>query len=177
LRINPNDGTLTSEDVQLAYAAGDPNFGVDPDIVGSAYTNNFAGALSTVLFGIESNRNLLVIQNPPNNGTLNTVGSLGPAVSTSGLVGFDISGSTGTAFASLTGTDASSSELYTINLSTGAATLIGTIGGGNTIGGLSAAPAAIPEPTTIVLLASGLLVVAAGALTRRRKAERERNLS
>lgn len=169
LRLNPVDGTLTMADASLAFASG-----LDPNIVGSAYTNNFAGAVTTVLYGIDSDLGILAIQNPPNNGTLNPVGSLG--VSTSGLVGFDISGLTGTAFASLTSTepDVNSSELYTINLSTGAATLIGTIGGGTTIGGLSVtpfAPSAIPEPSTIVLLASGLLAIAAGSFSRRSKAD------
>jgi len=181
LRLNPNDGTLTMMDTTLAYAAGDPNFGGNPVIVGSAYTNNFVGAGSTLLYGIDSALGILVTQNPPNNGTLNTVGGLGAGDISSGLVGFDISGLTGTAFASLTSTepDTNSSDLYTINLGTGAASLIGTIGGGTTIRGLSvaSAPAAIPEPTTIVLLASGVLAIAARAVTRRRKAERDSNLS
>jgi len=44
LRINPNDGTLAATDTALAYAAADPNAAATPRIVGSAYTNNFAGA-------------------------------------------------------------------------------------------------------------------------------------
>ena len=172
LRLNPNDGTLSATDGTLAYAAGDPNFGINPNIVGSAYTNNFAGAISTVLYGIDSNLDILVTQNPPNSGVLNTVGFLGTA--TSGLVGFDISGLTGTAFASLT-SGPNSSQLHTINLGTGAATLIGTIGGGTTIRGLSAAPAAVPEPATIILLASGLLAVAARAFSRGRKGDGDSN--
>jgi hypothetical protein len=57
------------------------------------------------------------------------VGALG--VNTSDLVGFDISGSTGLAFASLTPPTGAGSSLYTINLATGAATLVGTIDGGS----------------------------------------------
>ncbi len=169
LRLNPNDGTLTATDTMLAYAAGDPNFGGNPVIVGSAYTNNFAGASSTVLYGIDSALGILATQNPPNSGTLNTIGGLGAGDISSGLVGFDISGLSGTAFASLTADAANTSQLYTINLGSGAATLIGTIGGGTTIRGLSVASAAVPEPATIILLASGLLAVAARAVSRRRK--------
>ena len=69
-----------------------------------------------------------MISNPPNNGTLNTVGALG--FNTSDLVGFDISGASGVAFASLTTPAGNFSQLFTINLATGAATLVGNIGGG-----------------------------------------------
>lgn len=37
----------------LAYAAGDVNFGVNPNIVGGAYTNNVAGATQTTFYGID----------------------------------------------------------------------------------------------------------------------------
>jgi hypothetical protein len=56
--------------------------------VGSAYTNNFAGASVTTLYGIDSNLDILATQNPPNAGLLNTVGPLG--FNASDLVGFDI---------------------------------------------------------------------------------------
>ena len=46
-RLNPNDGSLTATDTPLAYAAGDPHAGANPNVVGSAYTNNFVGATST----------------------------------------------------------------------------------------------------------------------------------
>jgi Domain of unknown function (DUF4394) len=145
LRLNPNNGTLAGLDVSLAYATGDANDGQDPNVVGSAYGNNFAGAPSTTLYGIDSNLDILVIQNPPNNGTLTTTGALG--VDTSNLVGFDISTSGGidTAFASLT--VGGNSSFYTINLSTGAATLVGAIGTGEVIRGISAVVAQPATPT------------------------------
>jgi hypothetical protein len=74
LWLNPNDGTLAATDGTLAYAVGDSNAGANPNIVGAAYTNNFAGAISTTLYGIDSNLDILTIQNPPNNGSLNTLG-------------------------------------------------------------------------------------------------------
>ena len=124
LRINPEDGTLAATDAPLQYAATDDNAGSDPNVVGSAYTNNRPGTTSTVLYDIDSNLDLLVTQNPPNNGTLNTVGPLG--VDTSDNVGFDISGTTGTPYASLT--VGGVTGLYTLDLASGAATIIGQIG-------------------------------------------------
>jgi hypothetical protein len=135
LRINVTDG-VTAVDTSLAFATGDPNASADPNIVGSAYINNFAGTTVTTLYGIDSNLDILVTQNPPNNGTLNTVGPLG--VNTSDLVGFDVAPGSTRAFASLT--VGGSSGLYTINLQTGAATLVGMIGGGATIRGITVDP-------------------------------------
>jgi hypothetical protein len=97
LRLNPDTGQIVDSDpntpgVQsdsdLAYATGDSNQGQSPNVVGSAYTNNVAGATTTTLYGIDSALDILVTQNPPNNGTLNTVGALG--VNATGVVGFDV---------------------------------------------------------------------------------------
>jgi hypothetical protein len=143
LRLNPNDGTLTATDVNLAYASGDPNFGQNPTEIGVAYSNNVSGAISTTLYGIDSGLDILVTQNPPNNGTLNTLGSLG--VNAGGSVGFDISGVTGTAYASLV--VGGVSGFFTINLATGAATLVGTIGTGTAVIGDITAGQQGPTPT------------------------------
>ena len=131
LRLNPNDGTLTATDTTLAYAAGDANFGQNPNIVASAYINNFAGTTATTLYGIDSSLDILVTQNPPNSGTLNTVGPLG--FNTAGLSGFDVAQDSNVAYAALTAPGGTSSSLYAINLTTGAATLSGVIGGGATV--------------------------------------------
>ena len=141
IRLNPNNGTVAGIDNTIVYAAGDPNFGVNPNVVGSAYTNNFVGATTTTLYDIDSNLDILVTQNPPNNGTLNTVGPLG--FNTSDLVGFDISRVSSTAFASLTVPAAATSAFFTMNLTTGAVTLVGTIGGGVTISGIAVVPTAL----------------------------------
>jgi hypothetical protein len=139
LRLNPNDGTLSATDGTLAYAGSDLNAAANPNIVGAAYTNSFAGAAATTLYGIDSNLNILTIQNPPNSGTLNTVGPLG--FDTSGLVGFDIA-TAGTAFASLSVSGLAG--LFAIDLVTGAATPIGSIGTGATaIRDIAVAPAGV----------------------------------
>jgi hypothetical protein len=129
IRLNPNDGTLVATDTSLAYAAGDPNFGATPSDVGAAYVNNTAGAPSTTLFGVDSNLGVLVRQGSvdgsplsPNTGQLFTIGPLGVAA---GLPSFDVSGVTGIAYATLCAGLACS--FYTINLSTGAATLVASL--------------------------------------------------
>jgi hypothetical protein len=150
IRLNPNDGSLTATDTNLVYVAGDAHFGANPNVVGSAYTNNFAGAISTTLYDIDSTQDTLLYQDPPNNGSLHTVGGLG--VDTSDLVGFDISQGTGTAYASLT--VGGTAGLYTINLANGAATLVGSItiptpGPGETIVDI-----AVPTATRLLNIAT-----------------------
>jgi len=138
LRLNPDTGANAAVDGQLSYATGDPGAGTTPRVVGSAYTNSVAGATTTQLFDLDAARNALVLQNPPNNGTLVTVGLLG--VDFADNAGFDIASSDGTAYAALQiqGSDVSS-QLYRINLTTGAATVIGRIGGRVLLRALAAA--------------------------------------
>jgi len=138
LRLNPNNGAVAGVDTALAFAAGDPNAGQNPNVVGSAYTNNFQGAPMTTLYGIDSSQNALVTQGSvggspvsPNSGQSFTVGSLG--VDPNDIVGFDISSASGVALASFNMPGGAATQLHTINLATGAATLIGAIGGGEII--------------------------------------------
>jgi uncharacterized protein (TIGR03437 family) len=138
LRLDPVAGTVAATDATLAYATGDPNAAANPSIAGVAYTNDFNGASSTTLYGIDSNLDVLVRQgsvggapDSPNNGKLTTIGPLG--FNTGDQVGFDITAPNDVAYASLTAQGANSSSLYSINLNTGAATLIGAIGGGAAI--------------------------------------------
>lgn len=162
LRVVPNTG-VAIVDGMLGYIPGDINSSVDPNIVATSYTNSFGVADSTMQFAIDSNLNTLVRVVVPNNGELMTVGSLGLAVSD--LVGFDISGFTGIAYASLTAPNASISNLYTIDLSTGMATFVGAIGGGSLIRGVSVEP--VPEPATLVSMGLGLAAVGGMVLRRR----------
>lgn len=125
-------------DLNLNYNAGDSGAGANPSIVATAYTNSNATATTTTLFAIDSSRDVLVTVAPPNDGKLTTVGSLG--VDTSTAAGFDISGAAdGTAFATLTSA-AGVSSLYTVNLTTGQATLVGAVGGNLTLTGVAIAP-------------------------------------
>lgn len=153
LRLNPIDGTLTATDTALNPAG---------NIVGVAYSNNFAGASSTILYAIDSAAGVLANVTVPNSGgPITTVGSMGLGTNLNEAIGFDISGLTSTAYASIT--TGGISRLYTINLATGAATLAssngGAIGSGTTpFLGLTAATA-VPEPSSILLVASACLML------------------
>lgn len=158
LRINVDTGAVIVD--------GEINPG-DPDITAVAYTNaDNDPATGTTLYDIDAALAQLFIQNPPNNGTLAPVGSLGVgAIAQVG--GFDIVTTNGvnTGLAALTVNNRT--KLFTIDLSSGAATEVGTIGNGRTpLVGLSAsASAAVPEPTTM----AGLALVGAGLLSTRHK--------
>jgi LPXTG-motif cell wall-anchored protein len=159
LRLNPLTGGVAAVDGTLAYTSTDRNASANPAIVGSAYTNSFSGTTSTLLYNIDAGLDVLVTQNPPNAGTLNTVGALG--VDASGLTGFDIlsAGGANSAYAVMVASNAKSA-LYTIDLTSGAATLVGAVGGSGSVN-LSAtelvrgiavqqAPAGGAAPTTTV---------------------------
>ena len=156
LVLNPNDGTATQV-TSLFYDGSDVNAGMDPNVVGSAYTNSFMGSTSTQLYGIDSALDVLVTQ-ANSAGTLMTVGSLG--VDVNDTLSFDISGATGIAYATVQSDDFSRSTFWMIDLSTGDATMLGEIGGGAVISSMAVTPA----PGALALLGiSGL------AVTRRRR--------
>jgi hypothetical protein len=109
LRLNPDTGKIGTNpdtgnptiDGREAYAIGDPYAGSTPNIVAAAYTNNVPSAEKTQLYVIDSTTNTLALQNPPNDGTLNTVGALG--VDAAEWAAFDIA-PTGEGFVILPGT-------------------------------------------------------------------------
>lgn len=158
LVLDPNLGTVQLVATNLAYVAGDPNFGKDPNVVDSAYDNNVNGAQATQLYGIDTGLDILVKQ-ANNAGTLTTVvGGLGIDVVATG--GFDISGDTGLAYAVLQPANASQASLYRIALGSGAAANLGVVDGGLVITAMSVQPA-VPEPATAGLLLSGMLAMVA----------------
>ena len=132
LRAHPDTGAIAAVDASLAYAGGDPNFADVPEVSACAYTNNDNDPVTTTtLFDIDTANDIVVRQDPPNNGTLNTVGTLG--VDVTSVAGFDIAGSNGIAYASLVVKNGTKKNLratlFTVNLTTGAATAVGKIGG------------------------------------------------
>lgn len=113
LRIHPETGALVAKDTDT-----NP---MGTGISAAAYTNNTAGAAATVLYDIGSTTDRLYRQDPPNGGILISVGPLGVDADASN--GFDISGASNKAYALLT--TGGGTKLYTINLETGAATVVG----------------------------------------------------
>ena len=139
LQINPDTGTI-SVDGTLAFAGGDPNAGLNPVIYGLANSNNFAGATATTTYAINWDNaffptKLVTLGSPggnpvsPNSGQLFTIGSTGAA--TADFAGFDISDA-GEAFASLAHPESLNiPSLFKIDLTTGVATRIASIGSPN----------------------------------------------
>lgn len=81
LRLHPETGMVVAVDGSL-------NPGT-PEIHAVAYTNSFAGASSTTLYDVDFTTGKLFRQNPPNNGTLEEIGSIG--FTRTGDATFDIS--------------------------------------------------------------------------------------
>jgi hypothetical protein len=127
-RVDPATGRLVDGapalggpqgDRNLSYEANDPAGSAEPVVTSSAYTDNPAGAVRTQLFGIDTARDTLVLQDPPNEGVLNTVGRL--RINAGGPVGFDIA-SDGRAYASFAQRGRGPTGLFRIRLSNGRAT-------------------------------------------------------
>lgn len=142
-RLHPDTGGVAGADTALTAGA---------QVVGAAYDRNFAGATLTTLFGIDSTADTLVRIGGvdgtplPNGGAVTTIGNLG--VNTNQEVGFDVAADApGSAYASMVVGGAS--NFYTINLTTGAATLVGAIGGGaTTIRDIAVGPGGVLRFTT-----------------------------
>lgn len=114
LRINVDTGATTTD--------GDINRAAPAMVLASAYSNSFAGTTSTVLYNLEANSDVLTRQDPPNNGTLVDIGSLG--FNLTGMAGFDIAGgANGLVLAALRNGASGPYSLYTISLTTGAPSL------------------------------------------------------
>jgi Domain of unknown function (DUF4394) len=112
----------TVADGPLQYAPGDPGAGTNPSVGAAAYSNNTPGATSTTLYGIDTARDTLVRIDPPNSGTLTTVGALGSNAGEP--VGFDIAPTGNTAYAAMTVEGQTARSLYRIDLSNGRATAV-----------------------------------------------------
>jgi hypothetical protein len=134
-RLNPNDGSLVNVDADIDVT-GLPGGNANAPEIAVAYSNSVANAASTTLFGLVSGGDRLVTNGgaAPDFSTLQNVDLLGQ--DTSNNAGFDIAGSPEQAFAILEGGGVS--RFFTIDLATGAATLVGTIGTGSIdFGGMS----------------------------------------
>lgn len=160
--LNPITGALQLAATDVFYPVGDPNAGRDPNVVDSAYSRNFVGGGTTQLYGIDTGLDILVTQ-ANNTGVLGTVGSLNFDLAAVG--GFDISGVTGNAYAAVTLAGESVSRFIQIDLATGTPSGFAQIDGGLIITAISATPAVIPEPATLV--GAGLALAALVGVRRR----------
>lgn len=169
LRVITSNGQNGAFNVGSAVPAYTAQTAVQANLTSIAYSNNDIDAgTATSLYFIDSDSDeLKVATSNFANPTITTVGSLGFNVGNVG--GFDIFGAS-SAFAALQiGNGASS--FYSINLSTGLASLIGgfNLGGNGRVIGLTAndLAATVPEPASISLILAGLLGAGTFARTRR----------
>ncbi len=162
-RLNPVTGASVATDTAMTFADGQGT----PFVVGAAY-NSFqfgtgAAVGSVRQFVVDSRRGVLGETGSQaggnasfNGGVITVVGPLGVAISDN--TGFDIFGPTQSAFLSSLG-DNNQASFYTVDLTTGAATLVGTIG---TFGVVDIT--VVPTPGAGALLGFGLVA----AIRRRR---------
>ncbi len=155
LRLHPDTGAVVDSnpnvdgvqiDGALTYAAGDANVGKKPSIVGAAYSYNKADPKITTNFALDAATGALVTQGSregitpvvsPNTGQMFTVGKLGVNFEDSA---FDIQALSDVAFAALSGKEIKGVRWYTLDLKTGAAQFVGTIGGGESIRAMAMEP-------------------------------------
>ena len=156
LRLHPDTGAAIDgnaalgglqPDTALSFAAGDALAGKQPALIAAAYTYNKKDEKITTNYAIEQTTGSLVVQgsvegvNPvvsPNTGILRTVGSLGVSGVTD--VGFDIADVSGVAYAVLRTATDTRSRLHLIDLSTGRAKVVGTVGDGAPLLGMAIEP-------------------------------------
>jgi hypothetical protein len=164
-RLNPNNGALAATDGNLAYAATDANASQTPGVGAVAYTNSYIGSTATTLYDIDEANNRLTLQNPPNNGTLNTVGTLGvSSFNNSDLdIYFNPTNSTNTAYFTVVPNVSvnNNASLYTLNLTTGATTLVGSLGP-NLSAPVTDIALAISRPATLPAITGQLAYALAG---------------
>ncbi|RSK24339.1 DUF4394 domain-containing protein [Hymenobacter metallilatus] len=166
LRLNPISGGIAATDTNLAYAATDANAGATPGVGAAAYTNSYIGSTATTLYDIdEANSNRLLTQNPPNNGTLNTVANINVPSGTGQNLDLDIytAPATGTSTAylssAISGVAGYTTTLYTLNLTTAATTAVGVIGTNLDVRDIAVQ---ITRPTTLPAITGQLAYALAG---------------
>lgn len=162
-RINPNTGALVDSDPGTAGVQLDGNVnGATTTVDATAYTNNSPNATATTQYTLDAVNNALLIQNPPNGGTQTSSRPItlnGAPLDFTAVNGFDIpagvnvttanSPATGQGFAALT--VGNSTGLYAIELSTGAATLVGSVGTGtDPVQGFAIQSEAVPNGVPVI---------------------------
>lgn len=133
-RLHPVTGAIVATDLNLNYSASDPNAALDPSIGAGAYTNSYIGSTSTQLFNYDLDLNTITLQNPPNNGVLNTIGTSGISINVSDpSIDFDFYYNSANAMNenyAIANTSSTFDNLYSVNISNGMFTSIGQVGYG-----------------------------------------------
>lgn len=118
--INPNTGAIQTPSTY--WPAG--------NVVGAAYASPFIPGPANALYTIDSVTGTLGrMTDAGANGPVTTIGSLGLGTNLNANIGLDYSVNAGTLYAIITNA-ANSTRLYSVNLDTGAATSLGTVGPG-----------------------------------------------
>lgn len=156
LRLHPDTGAAVDSDPNtpgiqpdgaLTYVAGDPNAGKQPQIVAAGYTYNKQDEKITTNYAIDRGLGVLVMQGSkegttpvvsPNTGQLRTVGSLGLGPLTD--ASFDIADVSNAAIAAVRSAEQPRTRLVLIDLNTGRAQVIGTVGDGGPLLGMAIEP-------------------------------------
>ena len=156
MRLHPDTGAVVDfdaaanglqSDPDLRYAEGDSQHGHPPQVAATAYTYNLKNEKLTTNFVIDSRLGTLVMQGSregvepvesPNLGVLRTVGDLGTGPLLDAAV--DISDVGNTPLLALRTVQDNRTRLYKVDLTSGKATLLGTLGTGQPIVGLAIEP-------------------------------------
>jgi len=122
-RVNPSTGgVLTDGTINTGESGG-------LCISGVAYTNSYPGSVATTLYDFNWNTDRLMIQNPPNNGTVTNLGVVGGFVTGSPQDHeLDIATDGNAAYLSAPVNALTGTRLLKFDLTTGAATDLGAIG-------------------------------------------------
>jgi hypothetical protein len=156
LRLHPDTGAMVDgnpalegiqPDGKLHYVANDVNANQQPQIVAAGYTYNKKDDKLTTNYAIDRATGALVMQGSmegstpvisPNTGQLRTVGSLGlgPLVDAA----FDISDLSNAALAAVRTPANTKTQLHLLDLASGRATLLGTVGDGRALIGMAIEP-------------------------------------
>ena len=147
LRLHPDSGALVSADPALAYVAADGAAGKAPRVVAAAYTYNARDDKITTNYALDGAAGTLVHQGTkegvtpavsPNTGRLYTVGALGTDPFDHAV--FDISDVSNVAYAGVHQRGAKGTRWHRIDLATGRAVFLGTVGGGEPLIGAAIEP-------------------------------------
>jgi Domain of unknown function (DUF4394) len=148
LRLHPDTGALAATDPALNWAVPGTPAGAAPKVAGAAYTYNKNNDKLTTNYAIDITSGTLLTQGSvegvapavsPNTGALMVVGAVG-SMGTGAVddAAFDIADIGNTALAALRA--GGRTRLHLIDLTTGRATLLGTVGDGRALWGMAIEP-------------------------------------